>query len=88
MLFDQWNKLSEIPVHTCRSSKKFSKIGSSVVYYNNVNDLWDKLELLGGSVIAGNNAVQAEFSQIAHTLNKLGAIDNNELSRLLKEYVA
>ena len=44
MLFDQLNKLSEIPIH--RSSKKFSKIG--VVYYNNVNDLLERLELLGG----------------------------------------
>ena len=82
MLFDQLSKLSEIPVH--RSSKKLS---SSVVYYNNVNDLLDRLELFGGSIIAGNNGVQAEFSQIAHTLNKLCAIDNNQLSGLLKEYV-
>ena len=43
---------------------------------NNINDLLDRLELLGGSILAGNNGVQ---SQIAHTLNKLGAIDNNQL---------
>ena len=41
MLFDQLNKRSEIPIH--RSSKKFSKIGSGVVYYNNINDLLDRL---------------------------------------------
>ena len=66
---------------------QFSKIGSGVVYYNNVNDLLDRLELVGGSIIAGNNGVQSEFSQIAHTLNKLGAINNEQLSDLLKEYV-
>ena len=84
-LFDQLNKLSEIPIH--RSSKEFSKLGSGVVYYNNINDLLDRLELLPGSILAGNNGVQSEFSQVAHTLNKLGAIDNNQLSGLLKEYV-
>ena len=84
MLFDQLNELSEIPIH--RSSKKISKIGSGVVYYNNVNDLIDRLELLGGSIIAGNNGVQAEFSQIAYTLNKLGAINDEQLTGLLKEY--
>ena len=80
MLFDQLNKLSGIPIH--RSSKKFSKIGSRVVYYNNINDLLDRLELLGGSILAVNNSVQSEFSQIAHTLKKLGSIDNNQLSAL------
>ena len=85
MLFDQLNKLSEIPIQ--RSSKKFSKIGSGVLYYNNINYLLDRLELLGGSILAGNNGVQNKFSQIAHTLNKFGAIDNNQLSGLLKEHV-
>ena len=85
MLFDQLNKLSEIPMH--RSRKKFSKIGSGVVYYNNINDLIDRLELLDGSITARNNGVQIEFSQIAHTLNKLGAINNEQLSELLKKYV-
>ena len=75
----------EIPTH--RSSKKSSKIGSGVVYYNDINDLIDRLELLGCSIIAGNNGVQSEFSQIAHTLNKLGAINKEQLSELLKEYV-
>ena len=85
MLFDQLNKLSEIPIH--RSNKKRSKIGSGVVYYNNVNDLLDRLELLGDSSIAGNNGVQSELSQIAQTLNKLGTINNEQLSEVLKEYV-
>ena len=77
MLFDQLNKLSEIPIH--KTSKKNSKICSCVVYYNNINDLLDRLELLGGSILAGNN----DFNQIAHTLNKQGAIDNEQLSECL-----
>ena len=37
-------------------------------------------------IIAGNNGAQSEFSQISHTLDKLGAINNEQLSDLLKEY--
>ena len=45
------------------------------------------MELLGGSIIAGNNGVKDEFSQIAHTLAKLGVIKNEQLVTLLKEYI-
>ena len=63
------------------------KIGSGVVCYNNPADLLDRLELLGGSILAGNNGVKNEFSKIAYTLNKLGVLNNNQLNSLLKEYV-
>ena len=43
--------------------------------------------LLGGSIKAGNDGVKGEFTQIAHTLNKIGAINNNQLNDLLKEYI-
>ena len=85
MVFNQLNKLGELPIH--RTSKKFSKLGSGVVYYNDVNDLIDRMELLGGSILAGNNAVKSEFSEIAHRLYQLGNIDNNQLNDLLKSYV-
>ena len=63
------------------------KIGSGVVYYNNAADLLDRLELLGGSILGGNNGVKNEFSQIVHTLNKLGVLNNNQHNNLLKEYM-
>ena len=85
MVFNQLNKLSEIPIH--RSSKKFSKIGNGVVYYNNTNDLINRLELLGGSILAGNNGVKDEFSNIVHKLHQLGTIDNEKLNDLLQVYV-
>ena len=47
----------------------------------------DRLELLGGSILAGNNGLKNEFSEVAHTLNKFGAIDNQQLNDLLREYV-
>ena len=85
MVFSELNKLSEIPVH--RSSKKFSKLGSGVVYYNDANDLMDRLQLLGGSILAGNNAVKDEFSQIAHKMLQLGIIGKKKLNDLLNVYV-
>ena len=85
MVFDDLNRISDIPIH--RTSNKYKKIGSGVVYYNNPADLLDRLELLGGSILAGNNGVKNEFSKIAHTLNKLGVLDNTQLNSLLKEYV-
>ena len=85
MIFNELNTLSEIPIH--RTSNKYKKLGSGVVYYNNPDDLLDRMELLGGSILAGNDGVKKEFTQIAHTLNKIGVIDNNQLNDLLREYV-
>ena len=65
MVFDDLNRRSDIPIH--RTSNKYKKLGAGVVYYNNPADLLDKLELLGGSILAGNNVVKNEFSKIAHT---------------------
>ena len=85
MVFDELNQLSEIPIH--KSSKKFKKLGSGVVYFNDANDLIDRMELLGGSILAGNNGVKEEFSQIAHKLNQLGLINNKQLIDLLQQYI-
>ena len=85
MVFNQLNKLGELPIH--RTSKKFSKLGSGVVYYNDTNDLIDRMELLGGSIMAGNDGAKSEFSEIAHKLFQLGKIDNGKLNDLLQVYV-
>ena len=85
MVFDELNQLSEIPIH--KSSKKFKKLGSGVVYFNDANDLIDRMELLGGSILAGNNGVKEEFSQIAHKLNQLGLINNKQLIDLSQQYI-
>ena len=85
MVFDDLNRISDIPIN--RTSNKYKNIGSGVVYYNNSTDLLDRLELLGGSILAVNNGVKNKFSKIAHTLNKLGVLNNNQLNSLLKEYI-
>lgn len=86
-VFNDLNRLSEIPIH--RTSKKYSKLGSGVVYYNNPQDLLSRLELLGGSMSAGNDSsdVREEFTNIVHLLNKLNVINNNQMNDLLKEYL-
>lgn len=86
-VFNDLNRLSEIPIH--RTSKKYSKLGSGVVYYNNPQDLLSRLELLGGSMSAGNDSsdVREEFTNIVHLLNKLNVINNKQINDLLKEYL-
>ena len=85
MVFDDLNRISDIPIH--RTSNKYKTIISGVVYYNNPADLLDRLELLGESILAGNNGVKNEFFKIAHTLNKLGVLNNNQLNSLIKQYI-
>ena len=86
-VFHELNRLSQIPIH--RTSKKYSKLGSGVVYYNNPQDLLSRLEILGGSMSAGNDSsdVREEFVKIAHRLNKLNVIDNKQMNDLIKEYI-
>ena len=45
------------------------KTGRGILHFNNPLQLIDRLELLSGSILAGNNGVIQEFSQIAHLLN-------------------
>ena len=86
-IFDKLNKLSGIPIH--KSSKKYSKLGSGVLYFKNPNDLLDRLELLSGEINAGNDSsdIKNEFSEIAHTLRLLNIISDDHLKKLLKEYL-
>ena len=49
--------------------------------------LVSRLELLAGSIIAGNNGVKQEFSQIAHLLHQLKVINKKTLNDLLKIYI-
>ena len=61
-----------------------TKSGSGMIYFNNPNQLLGRLELLGGSILAGNNGVINEFSQIAHLLNQMKVISKKQLNDLLK----
>ena len=65
-----------------------TKSSSGIVYFNNPHQLLDRLELLGGSILAGNNGVIPEFSQIAHLLNQMKVISKKQLNNLLKSYIS
>ena len=64
-----------------------TKSGSGMIYFNNPHQLLDRLELLGGSILAGNNGVIPEFSQIAHLLNQMKVISKKQLNDLLKTFL-
>ena len=59
-----------------------------MIYYNNPHQLLERLELLGGSILAENNGVINEFSQIAHLLNQMKVISKKQLNDLLKNYIS
>ena len=54
--------------------KYAKKTGQGIIHFNNPQQLVDRLELLAGSIFAGNNGVKQEFSQIAHLLHQLKVI--------------
>ena len=68
-----------------RNYKKLT--GTGIFHFNNPLQLLDRLELLAGSIFAGNNGVKQEFSQIAHLLHQLKVITKKQLNDLLKKYI-
>ena len=61
--------------------------GRGINFYSSPQELLHRLELLNGSLAAGNNDVLPEFIQIAHRLRDLGIINNNQLNTLLKKII-
>ena len=59
-LFNEITKLSGLPLH--KTSSKFKKIincscdNQAIEYYNNPNELLNKLEIIIGSLESGNNS--------------------------------
>ena len=68
--------------------KEYKEIsGTGIIHFNNPHQLVDRLELLAGSMFAGNNGVKQEFTQIAHLLHQLKVITKKQLNDLLKKYI-
>ena len=55
--------------------------------YFSPQELLHRFELLNGSLVAGNNGVLPEYTQIAHRLRDLGIITNNQLNTLLRKVI-
>ena len=67
--------------------RKNKQSGSGITYFNHPDQLFDRLELLAGSITAGNNGVKNEFSEITHTLRNMGFISQKDVNNLLRKYV-
>ena len=83
----KYNTLSIYATNLSNLKYYKTKSGSGMIYFNNPHQLLDRLELLGGSILAGNNGVINEFSQIAHLLNQMKVISKKQLNNLLKTFL-
>ena len=84
------NKFNVLSIYAANlSNLKYykTKSGSGIFYFNNPHQLLDRFELLGGSILAGNNGVIPKFSQIEHLLNQMKVITKKQLNDLLKNYI-
>ena len=69
------HNIMQIFVNNMRELRTFEeKTGTGILHFNNPLQLLDRLELLAGSLIARNNGVIQEFSQIAHLFHQLKVI--------------
>ena len=86
-IFDDLNTLANLPKH--RSSAKTRMVGSSITYYNDPNQLADRMKILIGSIAAGNNSPLNinDLSQINDELLRIGAIDRSLHEKFFKKYL-
>ena len=86
---NNFNTLSTYSQNLSRviTTKRLEKSGSGISLFNKPHQLLKRLELLGGSILAGNNGVMQEFSQIAHLLNQMKVITKKQLNDLIKTYI-
>ena len=86
-IFNDLNTLANIPKH--RSSGKSRMVGSSVTYYNNANELADRMKILVGSMAAGNNSpvLKNDLSQINDELLRINAIDQSMHEKFYQKYL-
>ena len=86
-IFNDLNTLANIPKH--RSSGKSRMVGSSVTYYNDPQNLVERMNILIGSMQAGNNSavVKNDLSQINDELLRINAIDRSLHERFYQKYL-
>lgn len=86
-IFNDLNMLSNMLLH--KSSGKYKMVGSSVVFYQDPQQLTDRMEILIGSIAAGNNSpvLKNDLSQINDQLLKIGAIDKTMHEKLYNRYI-
>ena len=77
--------LNEMPQQ--KSSGKSKMIESSIMYYSDPNQLVNRMKILVGSIIAGNNSkvVKNDLSVVNDEMLKVGLIDKNMYEALYKK---
>ena len=82
------HNIMQIFINNMREIRNYKQLtGTGIIHFNNPQQLVNRLELLAGSIFAGNNGVKQEFSQIAHLLHQLKVITKKTLNDLLKKYI-
>ena len=80
--------IMQIFINNMGQLRNYKKItGTGIIHFNNPQQLIHRLELLAGSIFAGNNGVKQEFSQISHLLHQLKVITKKQLNDILKKYI-
>ena len=86
-IFNDLNLLANLPRHP--SSGKSKLLGSGVVYYNDPNELAERMKILVGSMAAGNNSpvIKNDLTMINDEFLKIGAIDKQIHEKFYKKYL-
>ena len=86
-IFNDLNLLANLPKHP--SSGKSKLLGSGVVYYNDPNELAERMKILVGAIAAGNNSpvIKNDLSMINDEFLKIGAIDQKIHEKFYKKYI-
>ena len=86
-IFNDLNLLANLPKHP--SSGKSKLLGSGVVYYNDPNELAERMKILVGSMAAGNNSpvIKNDLTMINDEFLKIGAIDQTTHETFYKKYL-
>ena len=86
-IFNDLNLLANLPKHP--SSGKSKLLGSGVVYYNDPNELAERMKILVGAIAAGNNSpvIKNDLSMINDEFLKIGAIDQTIHEKFYKKYI-
>ena len=86
-IFNDLNLLANLPKHP--SSGKSKLLGSGVVYYNDPNELAERMKILVGSMAAGNNSpvIKNDLAMINDEFLKIGAIGQTTHEKFYKKYL-
>ena len=86
-IFNDLNLLANLPKHPSSGESKL--LGSGVVYYNDPNELAERMKILVGAIAAGNNSpvIKNDLSMINDEFLKIGAIDQTIHEKFYKKYI-